>query len=91
LLKVTRVKGRVDAFFQVQSDVQYQVDLYQSHYPEKHIDSQVLQIVVSLALDYSIGAEKFIKGIAKKLGLKDPDRLRKGAALSNGQGTEFRG
>jgi hypothetical protein len=35
--------------------------------PKHYIEEQVLQVVCSLALDFSIGAEKFIKGCAKKM------------------------
>ena len=41
---------------------------------------------ISLALDFSIGAEKFIKGCAKKMKLRDPDRSNKGAAVKTAPG-----
>jgi len=36
---------------------------------------------VNFIYDYGIGAEKFIKGVAKGLGLRNLDRSRKGAAV----------
>jgi hypothetical protein len=39
-------------------------------------------MVYSMALDFSIGAEKFIKSCAKKMKLRNPDRSGKGAAVA---------
>ena len=49
--------------------------------PNTHIALQMLSREVHFIYDYGIGAEKFIKGIAKSLGLKNLDGLRKGAAV----------
>lgn len=51
-------------------------------YAKHCIEEQVLQVVCSLALDFSIGAEKFIKGCARKMRLRDPDRSARRAAAA---------
>ena len=70
------------AAFKTEDDIKYQVDRYAIQYPKRRIEEQVLQVVCSLALDFSIGAEMFIKGCAKKMKLRDPDRSARGAAVA---------
>jgi hypothetical protein len=52
--------------FDTQGEIQYQVDRYAIQYPKRRVEEKMLQIVRSLALDFSIGAENSIKGCAKR-------------------------
>jgi hypothetical protein len=45
--------------------------------PKDNMDLQHLVRQLTVIHDYSIGAEQFIKAMAKKLGLKDPVRIRR--------------